>query len=115
MWPTAGVVDDGVLTARTPERVAAVLRPEVDAAAHLRGLTRELPLRAFVLFSSAAGVRGRSGQCSRGAANGFRDAGGPRRRGEGLAATWRGWGLWAESSGMTSHVDETDVRRLGRT
>ena len=60
-WPlravvhTAGVTDDGVLTALTAEQVDAVLRPKVDAAWHLHQLTLDLGLSAFVLYSSLAG------------------------------------------------------------
>ncbi|MDF2273583.1 SDR family NAD(P)-dependent oxidoreductase, partial [Streptomyces coacervatus] len=49
----AGVLDDGVLSSLTPERVDAVLRPKVDAALLLDELTRDAGLSAFVLFSGA--------------------------------------------------------------
>ena len=53
----AGVLDDGLLDgldARAARR--GVLAPKVDAAWHLHELTAGLDLRAFVLFSSAAGT-----------------------------------------------------------
>ncbi|MFD0312635.1 SDR family NAD(P)-dependent oxidoreductase, partial [Streptomyces sp. NPDC127119] len=48
----AGTLDDGIVTALTPERFDAVLRPKVDGAWNLHRLTQDMDLDAFVLFSS---------------------------------------------------------------
>uniref|UniRef100_UPI003B5AB84F type I polyketide synthase n=1 Tax=Streptomyces autolyticus TaxID=75293 RepID=UPI003B5AB84F len=111
---TAGVLDDGVVEALTPERVDRVLRPKVDAVLNLHELTAGLDLSAFVLFSSLSGTLGGTGQANYAAANAFLDAFAHRRRAEGLPAQSLAWGLWEERSGMTGKLDEAHMRRLAR-
>ncbi|MFH9871469.1 type I polyketide synthase [Streptomyces lydicus] len=111
----AGVLDDGVVGSLSPERVGGVLRPKVDGAVVLDEVSRGVDLKAFVLFSSAAGTLGGPGQGSYAAANAFLDALAQRRRALGLPATSLGWGLWDTSGGMTDELTETDRHRLSRS
>ncbi|MFW6692989.1 SDR family NAD(P)-dependent oxidoreductase [Streptomyces sp. MAR4 CNX-425] len=114
VFHTAGALADATLHNLTPGHLATVLRPKVDAAWHLHELTRHLDLGAFVLYSSAAATLGATGQANYAAANTFLDALARHRHHHGLPAVSLAWGYWAEQSGMTGHMDGTDVARLSR-
>ncbi|MFF5900962.1 type I polyketide synthase [Streptomyces argenteolus] len=110
----AGALDDGVVSALTPERLDTVLRPKVDGAWNLHELTRERDLALFVLFSSAAGVFGSPGQGGYAAANSFLDALVRERRVQGLPGHSLAWGLWADRSAMTGALGTADLDRMRR-
>ncbi|WP_086821560.1 type I polyketide synthase [Allokutzneria sp. NRRL B-24872] len=108
----AGVVDDVVLDQLTPERIAGVLRPKLDAARHLHELTENSKLDAFVLFSSFGGTLPDVGQGAYAAANAYLDALAESRAASGLPATSLGWGSWG-SGGLVSAELEERMRQQG--
>ncbi|MFG2098956.1 SDR family NAD(P)-dependent oxidoreductase, partial [Streptomyces sp. NPDC048612] len=108
---TAGVLDDGVVTTLTPERVESVLRPKVQGALNLHELTLDADLDAFVLYASLSGVTGSAAQASYAAGNAFLDALAEHRRACGLAGTSVAWGALG-GGGMAD--EDTAAERIRR-
>lgn len=101
--PLAGVIhaamvlDDGVFTAMTPERLARVMHAKIRGAVHLAEATEGLDLDFLLLFSSIAGLTGGVGQANYAAANAFLDGYASYLRGRGRPVTSIGWGVLADS------------------
>ena len=116
-YPVTGIVhinavlDDGVIGPLTPDRMAAVLGPKVDAAWHLHDLTRDHNLALFVVFSSLSGILGGPGQGNYAAGNAFLDALMAERRQEGLPGVSM---AWTTEVGLTGTLSETDLRQMNR-
>ncbi|MRH91235.1 SDR family NAD(P)-dependent oxidoreductase [Nocardia sp. SYP-A9097] len=111
----AGVVDDGLFDALTPERLAAVLAPKSTGAHNLHELTGDsTTLSRFVLFSSVSALLGGPGQSAYTAANADLDALAAQRRSQGLPAVSVSWGLWERESGTTAHLTAADRGRIAR-
>ncbi|QAT84741.1 polyketide synthase [Corallococcus coralloides] len=114
----AGVRRDAFLLKKTRRELDEVLRPKLLGAMHLDAATRDVPLDAFVLFSSVSAVLGNTGQGDYAYANAFLDAfawqrEARRQRGERSGQTVSlDWPLWRDG-GMT--VDPASEALLATT
>ena len=115
VFHTAAVLDDALLSTLDPAQLDRVLRVKAGGARHLDELTRALDLNAFVLYSSAAGIVGGTGQGTYAPGNAYLDALATRRRADGYPATSIAWGLWAGTGGdgIADEVATDQARRRG--
>ncbi|MDL5205419.1 type I polyketide synthase [Streptomyces sp. ALI-76-A] len=111
---TAGVFEAGLVGTLTPERLARVFAPKVDAVRHLDALTRDLDLDAFVVYSSASSVFLGAGSGGYAAANAFLDGLMAHRRAAGLPGLALSWGTWAYATNMTTHLGADDQASMSR-
>jgi acyl carrier protein len=111
---TAGVFDAGVVGALTPDKLARVFAPKVDAARHLDELTRDLDLDAFIVYSSASSIFMGAGSGGYAAANAFLDGLMAHRRSLGLPGQSLAWGPWQQLTGMADTIDELTLSRMSR-
>jgi acyl carrier protein len=92
----AMVLDDGLLTGLTAERLQRVFAPKISGALNLDAETRDIPLDFFVMLSSVSSLVGNVGQGNYAAANAFLDGFAEYRRSRGLPAMTINWGALAE-------------------
>nr|AQV04238.1 SwnK-like protein 2 [Slafractonia leguminicola] len=109
---TAGILDDGVLSLLTPQKLKTVFHPKVDGAWHLHQFTQSLGLDLdfFIMCSSISGIIGNAGQANYAAANTFLDALSHMRRAAHLPATSVSLGLWG-GQGMRARLSDADQAR----
>ncbi|WP_433470670.1 type I polyketide synthase [Saccharomonospora azurea] len=91
----AGVAQSTPLVECTAEEFENVMSGKVAGARNLHEATKELPLSAFIVFSSIAATWGSGGQCGYAAGNAFLDALIEQRRAAGLVGTSVAWGPWS--------------------
>jgi acyl transferase domain-containing protein len=105
----AGVLDDGLIQMRTPERTERMLAPKLRGAHVLDAATADHPPETFVVFGSTSGLAGIPGQCDYAAANAALDAFAHWRSGvrpgRSLAIDW---GVW-QDVGMLAGSTATNV------
>jgi acyl transferase domain-containing protein/aryl carrier-like protein len=113
----AGIAEDAMAADLTAEQIHRVLAPKIRGAWNLDRLTREDPLRHFVLFSSIASVFGSPGQAHYAAANGYLDGLARARCSQGQVAVSINWGRWgkvgmAMRPGLGAMLDDRGIRAL---
>ena len=117
VFHAAGILDDGVITELTAERIRSVMTPKT-AALNLHHATLDDKLDHFVLYSSAGALLGTQGQANYNAGNHFLNALAHMRQALGLPATSACWGPWSRG-GMaqadarrSSHLDRQGILSL---
>ncbi|MFJ8472830.1 amino acid adenylation domain-containing protein [Kitasatospora sp. NPDC094011] len=115
----AGVIEDRLITGKSPAGLARVLAPKVAGLIHLDELSSAEPLEFLACLSSASGAFGNLGQADYAAANAFMDTYAVYRNllvaaGERKGRTVSiGWPLWAEGGMGTGEAVTGRLRAIG--
>jgi phthiocerol/phenolphthiocerol synthesis type-I polyketide synthase C len=105
VFHAAMVLDDAMVLQLSPNRMETVLAPKAWGAWNLHKLTRDDPLKHFVMFSSATTVFGNPGQANYVAACTFLDQLAHHRRATGRPALSIGWGAIADVGYLSQNQD----------
>jgi polyketide synthase 5 len=108
----AAVIDDGILSSVTEERLQRNWAPKVDGAWHLHGATQKASLDWFCCFSSVAALFGSPGQSAYAAANSWLDAFTQWRRTQGLPSSAIAWAAWADIGAGAHLAVRGDTRMI---
>jgi acyl transferase domain-containing protein/NAD(P)-dependent dehydrogenase (short-subunit alcohol dehydrogenase family)/acyl carrier protein len=113
VWHLAGTLSDSTLMDIDREKLVRVFEAKVAGALNLHLATLNDPVNDFVVFSSAAGLLGSTGQANYVSANLFVEALTEHRRSQNLPAAAPGWGPWAEGGMADTARREQNLRRQG--
>jgi SAM-dependent methyltransferase/acyl carrier protein len=98
---SAGVLNDGIIAKQTWPRFEEVFAPKIYGAWNLHLLVQDSDIDFFILFSSAVGMLGNTGQANHAAANIFLDMLAAYRHSCGLPATSIAWGAWSKTGAVS--------------
>ncbi|MFF1918883.1 type I polyketide synthase, partial [Streptomyces sp. NPDC058239] len=113
VFHTAGTGTAASLHDTDDALVAQAWQGKADGARNLDAAFADVPLDAFVLFSSGAGVWGGSGQGAYASANAYLDALAQARHDRGLHALAVAWGTWSGGGMAAAASVEETLRRSG--
>lgn len=108
----AAVIEDGILSSVTAERLRRNWEPKVKGAWYLHEATLDEPLDWFCCFSSVAALLGSPGQSAYAAANSWLDAFTQWRRTQGLASSAIAWAAWADIGAGKHLAARGDARMI---
>jgi NAD(P)-dependent dehydrogenase (short-subunit alcohol dehydrogenase family)/acyl carrier protein len=107
----AAVVEDGILSSVTEERLHRNWAPKVEGAWHLHKATLKQQLDWFCCFSSVVALFGSPGQSAYAAANSWLDTFTQWRRAQGLPSSAIAWAAWADI-GAGAHLSARGDSRM---
>jgi acyl transferase domain-containing protein/aryl carrier-like protein len=102
----AGALADGLIAHLDWAAFDRVLAPKVSGLVNLHTATVSQPLDFFVIFSSAVGQLGNTGQANHAAASAVAEAFAWYRRAQGLPALAVDWGAWIEAGAAAARQRE---------